>query len=303
MKNLKKNLLKKFISNAIIFLLLILIIIGCFAFYISAGSLSPLKEKLLRRFSVPLELVNSRPVYSTLVFKYADLLKFNAAQNDQKTNNADLASQALLLAEKKQEIGQLASRFDVQAAEKQLQFEYSEFLNNSESSKSSQFFADLRNNNLNEADFKSLILKPEIEIANLQTWFNGQASLNQKAYEKIQEIQGKINAGTDFGALAKIYSEDASSNILEGDLGFVESQAILPELLEKLDGMEDGQVQAIASRYGWHIIKLVEKDNQGRQNGQRLHLMQIFLKSAGFNSWLEQETKSFKIVKLINLKY
>jgi hypothetical protein len=60
-------------------------------------------------------------------------------------------------------------------------------------------------------------------------------------------------------------------------------------------------MRKVASRQGLHIIKLEDKDNLGQDNGQRLHLKQIFLPGLGFEKWLELEIDKIKIIRLLNI--
>jgi peptidyl-prolyl cis-trans isomerase SurA len=89
----------------------------------------------------------------------------------------------------------------------------------------------------------------------------------QKAARLLKEVQG----GRDFGTVAKEYSEDPSSGPNGGDLNFQPLQAIEnidPRLAQAVQKMRAGETypQVIETRFGVHILKLIEKDAGGQKD-------------------------------------
>jgi peptidyl-prolyl cis-trans isomerase SurA len=89
----------------------------------------------------------------------------------------------------------------------------------------------------------------------------------QKAARLLKEIQG----GADFATTAKNYSEDPSSGPNGGDLNFQPLQAIEnidPRLAQAVQKMRTGETfpQVIETRFGFHIVKLLEKDAGGQKD-------------------------------------
>src|SRR5713101_4543927 len=89
----------------------------------------------------------------------------------------------------------------------------------------------------------------------------------QKAARLLKEVQG----GRDFGTVAKEYSEDPSSGPNGGDLTFQPLQAIDnidPRLAQSVQKMRAGETypQVIETRFGFHILKLLEKDAGGQKD-------------------------------------
>ena len=84
--------------------------------------------------------------------------------------------------------------------------------------------------------------------------------LSDPSAELLAEIQAKLDAGEDFAALAKEYSEDVGSADLGGDLGFTSGDTF-PEAFEAaLAALEVGQVSSpVETDSGIHLIKLVDK--------------------------------------------
>jgi parvulin-like peptidyl-prolyl isomerase len=76
---------------------------------------------------------------------------------------------------------------------------------------------------------------------------------------KKQEINRKIAAGEDFGALASEYS-DGPEKESSGDLGNFKKGDLAKELEEPVENLKLGEVTPwIQFRNGWYLLKLVEK--------------------------------------------
>ena len=89
----------------------------------------------------------------------------------------------------------------------------------------------------------------------------------QKAARLLREIQG----GADFATVAKDYSEDPTSGPMGGDLNFQPLQAIEnidPKLSQAVQRMKTGETfpQIVETRFGFHIVKLLEKDAGGQKD-------------------------------------
>ena len=85
------------------------------------------------------------------------------------------------------------------------------------------------------------------------------------AKQKIDELYTKVQAGEDFAELAKQFSDDKTSAVKGGELGFFGSNKMVPEFESTAFGLKNtGDVAApIKTQYGWHIIKLLEKKPVG----------------------------------------
>ncbi len=78
---------------------------------------------------------------------------------------------------------------------------------------------------------------------------------------KIDEIYGKLKAGEDFGQLAKLYSDDKGSAKRNGELPWFGSGRMVEEFETEAFGLKtDGDISVpVKTKYGWHIIKRIEK--------------------------------------------
>jgi peptidyl-prolyl cis-trans isomerase SurA len=107
---------------------------------------------------------------------------------------------------------------------------------------------------------------PEIQVKNAK---NDDAKTPEEALAKIQRLAKAIQGGQDFAVVARDYSEDANSAPSGGDLNFQPLDAISnidPRLGEVVKQLKPGETSPIIqSRYGYHIVKLVEKDPGGQK--------------------------------------
>jgi len=81
-----------------------------------------------------------------------------------------------------------------------------------------------------------------------------------EARELAQTLRNRIEQGEDFGALAREYSDDPGSASAGGDLGWIETDVMMPEFEEALyDLNSEGAVAGpIKTEFGWHLIRLEE---------------------------------------------
>jgi peptidyl-prolyl cis-trans isomerase SurA len=84
-----------------------------------------------------------------------------------------------------------------------------------------------------------------------------------QARERLQALRQQLMSGqADFPTLAREHSQDASARN-GGDLGWAGPDAFVPEFEAVLQSLRPGEVsQPVASRFGLHLIQLVERREQ-----------------------------------------
>jgi peptidyl-prolyl cis-trans isomerase SurA len=84
---------------------------------------------------------------------------------------------------------------------------------------------------------------------------------DETAKQRLEEAREQIQSGDeDFGALAKLLSDDPSSANSGGDMGWRGPGTFVPEFEEVADSLEPGAIsEPFQSRFGWHILEVVER--------------------------------------------
>lgn len=93
---------------------------------------------------------------------------------------------------------------------------------------------------------------------------------------ELEAIKARIDAGEDFGDMAKSYSEDGAAKN-GGDLGVFRKGQMVPEFDQVAFALETGQVsEPVRTRFGWHLIKVFSK--QQDVSGEQIQASHILLR-------------------------
>ena len=94
---------------------------------------------------------------------------------------------------------------------------------------------------------------------------NADAAAKQAAKVMAEGVLGGIKAGKDFATLAKANSQDPGSAQNGGDLNFFERGQMVPSFDQAVFAMQrPGQIsELVETQFGYHIIKLTEKQPGG----------------------------------------
>ena len=90
-----------------------------------------------------------------------------------------------------------------------------------------------------------------------------------QARAKIETLRARIAGGADFAQVAKDSSEDPSSQIKGGDLGWFTEDQFGPDFGQPVAALADGQLsQPVRTQAGWHLIERLEsrQTNVGDEN-------------------------------------
>ena len=122
--------------------------------------------------------------------------------------------------------------------------------------------------------------------------------------ERINNIYDSIQSGTSFEYLAKKYSEDKNSSFKGGRLNPFSSGQINSIPFENaafnLD-IDNNISEPVETKYGWHIIKLYNKENVKDFNRIKFELLNKLKKSSRYNK-ITDSFYSF-LLKQYNLSY
>jgi peptidyl-prolyl cis-trans isomerase SurA len=103
--------------------------------------------------------------------------------------------------------------------------------------------------------------------------------LNQEAAaQKLADIKRRAVAGQDFAVLAKDNSDDGSAKD-GGDLGWTNPGVFVPEFEQVMNGLAPGQISdPFASRFGMHIIQVLERRESQLSNREQRELARAALR-------------------------
>jgi peptidyl-prolyl cis-trans isomerase SurA len=80
-----------------------------------------------------------------------------------------------------------------------------------------------------------------------------------EARERLRRLRERIVTGTDFAEIAKLHSEDATSQ-KGGDLGWVAPGDTVPEFERAMNDLKEGEVsEPIQTPFGWHLVQVVQR--------------------------------------------
>ena len=104
---------------------------------------------------------------------------------------------------------------------------------------------------------------------------------------RLNDFRERVNNGEDFQVLATLYSDDLPSAKNGGDLGFVRRGDFVPEFENAAFRLKENEVsQVIKTKYGYHIIQLIER------RGEQIKVCHILLKpKVSSSALLEAKTK------------
>lgn len=92
---------------------------------------------------------------------------------------------------------------------------------------------------------------------------------DEQARKKLLELKHKIEHGKSFAELASEFSEDPTTKIKGGDLGWYNPGEFVPAFENVVNSLEIGQLsEPFKTNFGWHILEVLERrqHDQGKTN-------------------------------------
>ena len=97
-----------------------------------------------------------------------------------------------------------------------------------------------------------------------------------EAKHKLEGLKERLDNGTDFAELARLYSSDLSA-VKGGDLGWLNQGDTVPDFEKAMDGLAVKEIsQPVKSPFGWHLIQVLERrTDEGSPERKRLAARQV----------------------------
>jgi peptidyl-prolyl cis-trans isomerase D len=109
----------------------------------------------------------------------------------------------------------------------------------------------------------------------------------EEAKKRLLDIKNEIEAGEDFAELAKDYSEDKTSAVNGGDLGWFAKGTMVPAFEQAAFSLKSGEIsEPIKTQFGWHLIKVTDRRIEGEK--EEVKASHILLKTTPSQETLVQ---------------
>lgn len=95
----------------------------------------------------------------------------------------------------------------------------------------------------------------------------------KEAYrQKAEELRKRVVGGEDFGAMARLYSQDPGSATEGGDLGFNDRTAYVKEFSAMAFRLKAGEISPVfETDFGFHFLQVIER------RGEQVHVRHILI--------------------------
>lgn len=293
----KKHSSKKHFVIAGIIIVLALVIAGGLA-WLYTGNLSDTKSKVFTTVPLPAALVDMKFVSGKSVIERMELAnQLSGAQGVEATIGAGEIYDQLLDVKK---IEALASQRNLSVTNEAIDEEYKNIIDQYAAGDEEGFKTELQKTyQMTPDEFKQQVIRQELLQSELSIWYNKQENLNKATYDTTRDLQSKLDSGQSFDDVAKEFTQDEATRDFAGDSGMIAYNDLLPEFRSELQDAKVGDTKMIVSRFGNHILKVLEINNDGENGEKQIHLQQIFVKQVGFTEWLTTESANIRVIKLL----
>jgi peptidyl-prolyl cis-trans isomerase SurA len=108
--------------------------------------------------------------------------------------------------------------------------------------------------------------------------------------QEIISLKQQISSGVAFDQLAEKYSQDPTSAIKGGDLGWVKPGDLVPPFEKAMNGLTENQISdPVKSEYGWHLIQVLGRKDEDNT----LEYRQMQIRRMLFESKMEEKTEDW----------
>lgn len=152
----------------------------------------------------------------------------------------------------------------------------------------------LEPSDLDRSDYERLIVRPTLARQKLTALLEGDVQARSEQVHAAHILVAtedaaraaleRINAGEDFGDVAREISTDTATAGTGGDLGWFPRGVMVEPFTEAAFALQPDEISGLVkSEFGWHIIKVIE-----REDDRPLTLSTLqSLKGRAFDTWLQ----------------
>jgi len=119
----------------------------------------------------------------------------------------------------------------------------------------------------------------------------------------IEDIHRRILAGEDFGALARLYSEDPGSALAGGDLGWSEPEKFAPEFADVLrETPVEKLSEPFQTKFGWHVLQVMDRRQHDMSEDARRNLAIRVLHNRRYEEELQEWLKEIRDEAFVEIR-
>ena len=128
--------------------------------------------------------------------------------------------------------------------------------------------------------------------------------LSENASEALaNELKTRIEAGEDFGTLARQYSDDIGSAAEGGELGWTNPGQMVPEFEATMAAASIGQISApFRSEFGWHILEVKERRNKDFSSEMRRNQVAGYIRDQKYQEELDAWLRKIREEAFVDIK-
>lgn len=304
--NSRSTFIGGIILGIIAVLVVVLVVFG-FGVYNYGWYQNALGAKIVRVFHFPAAYVNYRSLSlgdllddaRTLENIYAK--QAEAVPEFSPPSLSEIKKNVLDRMIKEELVYQKARNYGVKITLKQVDEEFQNLLNQSGQTEEEveNDFRDLYG--WGKEQFKKKVIQPFLYQEGLEKALNEDEKLTLEIKQRAEDVLARVKGGENFEELAKQYSEDITADS-GGDLGFFSRGEMVPEFEEAAFNLDEGQISdLVKSRYGYHVIKILEKiTNEETGETEQVRASHILIRGISLGNYIEDLQERSKIIKLID---
>ena len=119
----------------------------------------------------------------------------------------------------------------------------------------------------------------------------------------VEEIHTQVVAGEDFAALAKLHSEDPSSALNGGDLGWSTPDQFVGQFGEVMQQTAVGEISApFLTQFGWHILQVQGREERDMSEKARENMALEILHERRFEEERQEGLKEIRDEAFIEIR-
>ena len=128
--------------------------------------------------------------------------------------------------------------------------------------------------------------------------------LSEKAAEDlIVELKTRIEAGEEFGDLARQYSDDIGSAAEGGELGWTNPGQMVPEFEATMAGTQEGTIsEPFRSEFGWHILEVKARRDKDFSSEMRRNQVAGYIREQKYQEELDAWLRKIREEAFVDIK-